>query len=76
VLQENKSSSADACKVIVISVSPQARASLAVKHKLQTNEAALALSSFFKGLGAKFVLDTTYAREIALLKSAEEFMDR
>ncbi|XP_076813276.1 cytosolic Fe-S cluster assembly factor narfl-like [Clavelina lepadiformis] len=76
VLQENNSASANQKKVIVVSVSPQARASIAVKQAINAKNAALALSIFFKRLGASFVLDTTFTRELGLIKSAEEFMER
>lgn len=38
-------------KVVVVSVSPQSRASLAARYDLSSTEAGSRLTSFFKGLG-------------------------
>lgn len=38
-------------KVVVVSVSPQSRASLAARYGLSSSEAGRRLTSFFKGLG-------------------------
>lgn len=42
---------ADEHKVVVVSVSPQSRASLAARYDLSSSEAGRRLTSFFKGLG-------------------------
>ena len=76
VLKENICASENDKRIVVVSVSPQARASLAARHNLTAQEAALALHNYFKELGADIVLDTTYARELVLLQSAKEFIDR
>lgn len=44
-------SSATEQKVVVVSVSPQSRASLAARFDLSSGEAGRRLTSFFKGLG-------------------------
>lgn len=38
-------------KVVVVSVSPQSRASLAARYELSSSEAGRRLTAFFKGLG-------------------------
>ena len=76
MLRENESVSEKNKKVVVVSVSPQARASLAARHELAAKEAAQALDRYFKQLGADIVLDTTYARELVLLQTAKEFLER
>nr|XP_026693786.1 cytosolic Fe-S cluster assembly factor narfl [Ciona intestinalis] len=76
VLKENKETSPEKRKIIVVSVSPQSRASIAAKHKLDVRKAGKAIDAFFKSLGADIVLDTTFAEEIALVKTAEEFIQR
>lgn len=64
-------------KRIVVSISPQSRASLAVKYKMDTEECAKKLSGFFKhNLGAEFVFDTTFSREFSLIESQKEFVQR
>lgn len=38
-------------KLVVVSVSPQSRASLATRYSLSSNEVARRLTNFFKSLG-------------------------
>ena len=63
---------------VVVSVSPQSRASLAALHGLgSAADAHLRLATFFKEvLGARAVLDLGVAREVALLEAGEEFCAR
>jgi iron only hydrogenase large subunit-like protein len=63
---------------IVVSISPQSRASLAALHGLSSAaDAHRRLATFFKRvLGAQAVLDLGVAREVALLEAAEEFCAR
>lgn len=63
---------------VVVSISPQSRASLAALHGLPSAaDAHLRLATFFKRvLGAHAVLDLGVAREVALLEAAEEFCAR
>jgi len=63
-------------RMVVISVSPQARASLAAKYQLNVVQAARKLTAFFKKCGAHYVFDTTFSRELSLLESCKEFVNR
>ncbi|KAG2455217.1 NARFL factor, partial [Polypterus senegalus] len=74
VLNENKTGLQQ--KVIVVSVSPQSRASLAAKFHLSVTDTAKKLSAFFKSLGVHHVFDTTFARNFSLLECPQEFVER
>ncbi|XP_022251204.1 cytosolic Fe-S cluster assembly factor narfl-like isoform X2 [Limulus polyphemus] len=63
-------------KIVVVSISPQARASLAAKYKLTTPEAAKKLTGFFKSIGVHYVFDTTFSRNFSLIESQREFVRR
>ncbi|KAL5018362.1 hypothetical protein ScPMuIL_004084 [Solemya velum] len=63
-------------KVIVVSISPQSMASIAVKYKLSTRNTAGKLSTFFKTLGVDYVFDTTFSRNFSLIESGNEFVRR
>lgn len=63
-------------KTVIVSVSPQSRASLAVFHNLSASDTLGKLVCFLKGLGVKAVLDTSTSRDLALLESAQEFIAR
>ena len=76
VLNENEGASEGEKKVIVVSVSPQARASLAVSLSVGAEEASQALSYFFKSIGADHVLETSFAKDIALIQNGIEFLSR
>ncbi|XP_067126906.1 cytosolic Fe-S cluster assembly factor narfl [Centruroides vittatus] len=75
VLAEN-SRSKDNQKTVVVSVSPQARASLAAKYNLSVMETAQKLTAFFKKLGIHYVFDTTFSRCFSLLENQKEFVHR
>ncbi|KAF3700223.1 Cytosolic Fe-S cluster assembly factor NARFL Iron-only hydrogenase-like protein 1 [Channa argus] len=75
VLQKNKASTTEQ-KVVVVSVSPQSRASLAAHYGLSSSEAGRRLTSFFKGLGVHHVFDTSFSRTFSLLESQREFVKR
>ncbi|XP_030646701.1 cytosolic Fe-S cluster assembly factor narfl isoform X2 [Chanos chanos] len=75
VLHHNKSSSAEQ-KVVVVSVSPQSRASLAARFGLSSSETGRRLTSFFKNLGVHHVFDTSFSRTFSLLESQREFIER
>uniref|UniRef100_H3DKX0 Nuclear prelamin A recognition factor-like protein n=1 Tax=Tetraodon nigroviridis TaxID=99883 RepID=H3DKX0_TETNG len=75
VLQHNKASETEK-KVVVVSVSPQSRASIAARYGLSSTEAGRRLTSFFKGLGVHHVFDTTFTRTFSLLESQREFVER
>lgn len=80
IIEENKKFQAlgnfNQQRIIAISISPQARASLAVKYGLSILETARKLTGFFKSLGAHYVFDTTFSRDLALIETANEFMKR
>ena len=63
-------------KTVIVSVSPQSRASLGLLHNQSPTETAGRLAHFLKSLGVKLVLDTTSSRDIALLEAAQEFLAR
>ncbi|NXM78082.1 NARFL factor, partial [Serilophus lunatus] len=74
VLALNKAAAPSEQKLVVVSVSPQSRASLAAKCKLEVVEAAKRLSTFLKGV--HYVFDTTFSRNFSLLESQREFVKR
>ncbi|XP_072336980.1 cytosolic Fe-S cluster assembly factor narfl isoform X2 [Scyliorhinus torazame] len=51
VLNQNKVSGSENQKLVVVSVSPQSRASLAARYQLQVADTAQRLTAFFKNLG-------------------------
>ncbi|TKS91905.1 Cytosolic Fe-S cluster assembly factor NARFL [Collichthys lucidus] len=75
VLNNNKTGGAEQ-KVVVVSVSPQSRASLAARYDLSSTEAGRRLTCFFKGLGVHHVFDTSFSRTFSLLESQREFVKR
>ncbi|KAG8145457.1 hypothetical protein E2320_011986 [Naja naja] len=75
VLNANKASSSPK-KLVVVSVSPQARASLAARFGMTPLDTAKKLTAFFKNLGVHFVFDTTFTRNFSLLESQQEFVQR
>lgn len=62
--------------VVVVSLSPQSVASLAAYYNLQSDECATKLAFYLKELGAKVVVDTSWARDISLLETAAEFIEK
>ncbi|XP_070579803.1 cytosolic Fe-S cluster assembly factor narfl-like [Ptychodera flava] len=80
VLQENatmcQNGTPEKQKLIIVSVSPQARASLAAKYKLSIQDTAEKLTGFFKRLGVHHVFDTTFTRDFSLMESGREFLQR
>jgi iron only hydrogenase large subunit-like protein len=64
-------------RTIVISISPQSRASLAAKYRLTPLQVHHRLVFFFKHfLGAHHVFDTAFTQDLSLVESAREFVDR
>ncbi|XP_058426431.1 cytosolic iron-sulfur assembly component 3 isoform X4 [Diceros bicornis minor] len=63
-------------RLVVISVSPQSRASLAARFQLNPTDTARKLTAFFKKLGAHYVFDTAFSRSFSLLESQREFVRR
>lgn len=76
VLNENNSVPDNERKLVVVSLSPQSVASLAVQYGLSMDGMARRLSTFFKSLGVHYVLDTVFARDLALQETANEFVRR
>ncbi|KAM9392831.1 cytosolic Fe-S cluster assembly factor narfl [Pholidichthys leucotaenia] len=75
VLGSNKAGEMEQ-KIVVVSVSPQSRASLAAHYDLSSSETGRRLTSFFKGLGVHHVFDTSFSRTFSLLESQREFVER
>ncbi|XP_036395340.1 cytosolic Fe-S cluster assembly factor narfl isoform X1 [Megalops cyprinoides] len=75
VLQRNKQGSSEQM-VVVVSVSPQSRASLAARFNLSSTDAGRRLTTFFRNLGVHHVFDTGFSRTFSLLESQREFIER
>lgn len=81
ILQQNKTAleqnQPQDHRTIVISISPQSRASLAAKYRLTPLQVHHRLVYFFKHyLGAHHVFDTSFTQDLSLVESAREFKDR
>ncbi|XP_066833865.1 cytosolic iron-sulfur assembly component 3 isoform X1 [Anser cygnoides] len=76
ILASNKAAAPNEQKLVVVSVSPQSRASLAARCKLSVLETAKKLTAFLKSLGVHYVFDTTFSRNFSLLESQKEFVKR
>ncbi|CDP07467.1 unnamed protein product [Coffea canephora] len=69
-------------KAVIVSVSPQSRASLGVAFGLSPLQASLfsyvfkKLTTLFKALGVKAVFDTSCSRDLTLIESCYEFITR
>uniref|UniRef100_A0A8V0ZE67 Nuclear prelamin A recognition factor like n=1 Tax=Gallus gallus TaxID=9031 RepID=A0A8V0ZE67_CHICK len=72
----NKTAAPNEQKLVVVSVSPQSRASLAAKCKMSILETAKKLTAFLKSQGVHYVFDTTFSRNFSLLESQKEFVKR
>lgn len=58
-----------------MSISPQSRASIAVKFNMDLNTCSQKLSAYFKEyFTADLVLDTTFSRDFSLIESGREFV--
>ncbi|XP_049623933.1 cytosolic iron-sulfur assembly component 3 isoform X3 [Suncus etruscus] len=75
-VQINQVASPDQQKLVVVSVSPQSRASLAAHFQLDPTDTAKKLTTFFKRLGVHHVFDTSFSRNFSLLESQREFVRR
>ncbi|XP_013851217.1 cytosolic Fe-S cluster assembly factor NARFL [Sus scrofa] len=76
VLDANKTAAPGQQRLVVISVSPQSQASLAVRFQLNPTDTARKLTAFFKRIGAHYVFDTAFSRNFSLLESQREFVRR
>ena len=76
IIEDNSKLSETDQKLIVVSISPQSRASIAAKFNLSIKETALKLTRFFKDLGVHYVFDTTSARNFSLIEIQKEFVEK
>ncbi|NXN75027.1 NARFL factor, partial [Himantopus himantopus] len=74
MLTFNKTAAPHEQKLVVVSVSPQSRASLAARCKMGVLETAKKLTAFLKSV--HYVFDTTFSRNFSLLESQQEFVKR
>lgn len=63
-------------KIVVVSLSLQAIASIAAKYELEFQDAAERLSTYFHSIGIEHVFDISFARHLALYESQREFIRR
>ncbi|XP_039102658.1 cytosolic iron-sulfur assembly component 3 isoform X1 [Hyaena hyaena] len=76
VLNANKTAAPGQERLVVVSVSPQSRASLAAQFGLNPTDTARKLTAFFKTIGVHYVFDTSFSRNFSLLESQREFVRR
>ncbi|XP_052620944.1 protein NAR1-like, partial [Lactuca sativa] len=60
-------------KTVIVSLSPQSRASIAVHYGLSPLQVFKKLTTLFKSLGVKAVFDTSCSRDLSLIESCNEF---
>ncbi|KAJ3195019.1 hypothetical protein HK101_001347, partial [Irineochytrium annulatum] len=63
-------------KTVVVSLSPQSRASFAAKYNVTIESVHRRLVKFLSALGIHHVIDAAFARDFSLLESAREFVRR
>ncbi|XP_055820479.1 protein NAR1 isoform X2 [Solanum dulcamara] len=63
-------------RTVIVSLSPQSRASLAVHYGLSSLQVFRKLTTLFKSLGVKAIFDTSCSRDLTLIESCNEFMVR
>ncbi|KAJ4704074.1 Cytosolic Fe-S cluster assembly factor NARFL [Melia azedarach] len=63
-------------KAVIVSLSPQSRASLAAHYDISPLQVFKKLTTFLKSLGVKAVFDTSCSRDIALIETCNEFITR
>ena len=63
-------------KTVIVSVSPQSRASLAAFFGLSQSQVFRKLTALFKSMGVKAVYDTSSSRDLALIEACNEFISR
>ncbi|CAI9087141.1 OLC1v1021138C3 [Oldenlandia corymbosa var. corymbosa] len=69
-------SNLDKGKAVIVSVSPQCRASLAVHFGLSPLQVFKKLTTLFKSMGVKAIFDTSCSRDLTLIESCNEFITR
>ena len=72
----NEQGNFDNIQLVVVSISPQVRASVAAKFNLSAQITSEKLTGFFKMLGVHYVFDTTFSRVFSLMESQREFVRR
>lgn len=63
-------------KAVIVSLSPQSRASLAAYFDLSPTQVFRKLTTFLKSLGVKAIFDTSCSRDLSLIESCNEFIMR
>ncbi|XP_071689747.1 protein NAR1-like [Rutidosis leptorrhynchoides] len=63
-------------KTVIVSLSPQSRASIAVHYGLSPVQVFRKLTTLFKSLGVNAVYDTSCSRDLSLIESCNEFISR
>ncbi|XP_047313244.1 protein NAR1 [Impatiens glandulifera] len=63
-------------KTVIVSISPQSRASLATYFGLSPVQVFKKLTTFLKSMGVKAVFDTSCSRDLVLIESCNEFITR
>ncbi|KAL3845967.1 hypothetical protein ACJIZ3_003370 [Penstemon smallii] len=63
-------------KTVIVSLSPQSRASLAVHFGLSPLQVFGKLTTLFKSLGVKALYDTSSSRDLTLIESCNEYIRR
>ncbi|KAJ2370664.1 Cytosolic Fe-S cluster assembly factor nar1 [Coemansia sp. RSA 2607] len=80
VLDENRklrsAGKADQAKHVVVTVAPQSRASLSLKYKMSTLSVAKRMTGLLKDMGVDNVFDSAFTRDLTLVESAREFVQR
>lgn len=62
--------------VVVVAISPQSLASIALFTSLSTVDVFLKLSAILKSLGVAYVIDMSAVGDVALMEAREEFLYR
>ncbi|CAL5205649.1 unnamed protein product [Lathyrus oleraceus] len=63
-------------KAVIVSLSPQSRASIAAHFGISPVQAFKKLTRFFKSLGVRAIFDTSCSRDLTLVESCVEFITR
>ncbi|KAL5073603.1 hypothetical protein RYX36_012587 [Vicia faba] len=63
-------------KAVIVSVSPQSRASIAAHFGISPVQVFKKLTRFFKSLGVRAIFDTSCSRDLTLIESCVEFITR
>ncbi|CAG0888365.1 unnamed protein product [Cyprideis torosa] len=63
-------------RIVILTICPQSRLSLAKKYKLGNEECAKKLTTYFHSLGVDYVFDSSVGSAFSLDESKKEFVDR